>query len=236
MTNYILWISMALLVAGCASNATYIAADGTVISTSRSAPERMVDVGIERSALKGLDNIVGLTSSNHRVSITAFRGEVLLTGEVPSEDIKQRIGTMVESIKEVTEVFNYLTVADTPKSQSHTVHENYLKTKIESKLVTSKIKSSQYHIVVRNDIAYVMGYLTKAQQDKVIEAVTSTDGLAGLYLLSTLLLTEEELEAGSYTQESNYPQTGSYPDNEAAVSQSSAQSSYVQLYQNTDNP
>lgn len=154
----------------------------------RTIPERIGDESIELTARRNLSTIPGIHENNVRIAIDSYRGEVLLTGEVPSEQAKVEIGRTIESIKDVNKVFNYLVVTETPKSQSHTVHENYLRSKISARLLTNRdIKLSQYKIVVRDRTAYVMGYLTLAQQDYILQAIQSTPGMAMAVTLTTLV-------------------------------------------------
>lgn len=164
------------------------------LSLNRTIPERVTDLGIERQVLVNLDSIVGLTKNNHRVAIDAFRGDLLLTGEVPTEATKRAIEQMAKSIKEVKKVHNRLKVSDEPKSQSHTVHENYLKTKYLGKLMTSSsgIRMSQYRVVVRDDIIYMMGMLTVNQAQLASKVARQTEGIMGFVSLMTVLASSQE--------------------------------------------
>ncbi|MDO5651365.1 MAG: BON domain-containing protein [Moraxella sp.] len=181
-------LSLTGCASGVSSNPTVDASGAIITGAGRTLPERMIDFGVQRNIVNGLDNIQGLNSDNVRVAATSFRGDVLLTGEVPSEQIKTEIGNMALSIREVKELYNYLTVTDIPKSQSHTNHEKYLQSKIRARLLRSSLKASQYKIVVRNDIVYVMGEMTKEQQDnEIIEVVRNTDGIQGVVLANKIL-------------------------------------------------
>lgn len=221
------------------------------ISLNRSIPERMTDIGIERQALSGLDNIQGLSEGNHRIAINAFRGNVLLTGETPNEQTRQAVGSMTQSIAEAKQVHNRLKVAE-PKSQSHTVHENYLKTKLTGKLITSGIKPSQYSLVVRDDVAYVMGVLTYTQLQEIKRLAQETEGILGFVPLADVLATQEQInndntatsnQAASTTSTStpsgNYTDSG-YPNsiypNSATNSPNTTNSSYIRLYQGKNAP
>lgn len=231
----------------------------------RSIPERISDESIELTARKNLSRIAGVNENTVRIALDSFRREVLITGEVPSQAVKNDIEAMVKSMKDVTAVYNYLTVADTPKSQSHTVHESYLKSKINARLLANKgIKSSQYKLVVRDRTAYVMGYMTPEQQNYVLEAVQNTAGMASAVTLTTLVNGDvvaaptngqDAAPADSVvyggvvsTQPANDPYalqeiyvpnaSTNAPTNVAPVytPKGSGTSGYVQLYQGTDNP
>lgn len=162
----------------------------------RSLPERISDESIEFTARRNLSQINGVDQNTVRIALDSFRREVLVTGEVPNETVKADIEAMLKSMKDVTAVYNYLTVAATPKSQSHTVHESYLKSKINARLIANRdIKSSQYKIVVRDRTAYVMGYMSQAQQGYVLDAIQNTAGMASAVTLTTLVSDEAAASA-----------------------------------------
>lgn len=256
MKVVLLTLSVMALLVGCTAvkpNKT-----GGLTSVSRTISERLTDGGIERQVAKNLSFVHGLSANNYRVGINAFRGDVLLTGEVPNDTVKAAVAQMVKSIPEVGQVYNFLVISE-PRSQSHTLHENYLKAKIVTKIM-AQIRPSQYLIVVRNDIAYVMGVLTQDQMNLVNHAITSTDGILGSTTMNTLLLTQEELaQRPSSTPTNGYVLTqplnqnqpnpyyapvyspSVYPAVQPAVqpaypSQPNANSDYIRLYQGTNKP
>ncbi|MFB6348706.1 BON domain-containing protein [Moraxella sp. ZJ142] len=213
----------------CASGkADSIGAD----AMGRSIPEHISDSSIELTARRNLVTIPGINPSNVRVAIDSYRREVLLTGEVPSEQIKVDIGRTIESMRDVNKVFNYLTVIETPKSQSHTVHENYLRSKINARLIANRnIKSSQYKIIVRDRTAYVMGNLTTAQQDDILQAIQATPGMAMAVTLTTLVdhapMDDASMATETYTPDEPYQGVPSMPDTPNDSGNNTGNSGYV---------
>lgn len=160
---------MAALLFGCTSR----------VPISPSVPERMTNLTTERKALSVLDGVEGLGEHRHRVAVDVFRGDVLLTGEVPAAVISRRIEEQARNLHGASRVFNYLEIHDTPRSQSHTVHENYLKAKLAAKMLQAGIKPSQYSLVVRGDHAYLMGVTTAEQADQACWLARKTEGVRG---------------------------------------------------------
>lgn len=210
--------SMAMIgLTACASNGTQsIGAD----AMGRTIPERISDSSIELTARRNLATIPGVSPNTVRIDIASFRREVLLTGEVPSEQIKIEVGRTIDSMRDVEKVFNYLTVVETPKSQSHTLHENYLRSKINTRLLTNRhLKSSQYKVVVRDRTAYVLGYLTSEQQGYILEAIQATPGMEAAVTLTTLVSVQElenytnhEVNTQAYTNDDGYDAVVVKPD------------------------
>lgn len=152
----------------------------------RTLPEAISDEVIERTSHKNLTNVHGVSENSVRIGIDSFRREVLLTGEVPSEQVKTDVANMISSIHDVKKVYNYLTVTATPKAQSHTLHENYLKSKIIAKILgTGGVHPSQYKLVVRDNMAYLLGFLTAQQEQTIINTIASVQGMEGVRVLTT---------------------------------------------------
>ena len=212
--------SMAMIgLTACASNGTQsVGAD----AMGRTIPERISDSSIELTARRNLATIPGVSPNTVRIDIASFRREVLLTGEVPSEQIKIEVGRTIDSMRDVEKVFNYLTVVETPKSQSHTLHENYLRSKINTRLLTNRhLKSSQYKVVVRDRTAYVLGYLTSEQQGYILEAIQATPGMEAAVTLTTLVsdqelenYTDHKVSTEAYTNDDGYDAVVTKPDTE----------------------
>lgn len=212
--------SMAMIgLTACASNGTQsVGAD----AMGRTIPERISDSSIELTARRNLATIPGVSPNAVRIDIASFRREVLLTGEVPSEQIKIEVGRTIDSMRDVEKVFNYLTVVETPKSQSHTLHENYLRSKINTRLLTNRhLKSSQYKVIVRDRTAYVLGYLTSEQQGYILEAIQATPGMEAAVTLTTLVsdqelenYTDHKVSTEAYTNDDGYDAVVTKPDTE----------------------
>ncbi|OPH39163.1 outer membrane lipoprotein [Moraxella lacunata] len=184
-------IAAAMLMTACATQNANTSTNANtgyygVPAMYRTIPERISDEAIERTSYKNLTNIRGVGENNVRIAIDSFRREVLLTGEVPSEQVKTDVANMVASINDVKQVYDNLTVTITPKAQSHTLHENYLKSKIIAKIVSAGgIRSSQYKLVVRDNMAYLLGFLTAQQEQTIINIIASVQGMEGVRMLGT---------------------------------------------------
>lgn len=174
----------------------------------RTLPEVISDEAIERTSHKNLTNVHGVSENSVRIGIDSFRREVLLTGEVPSEQVKTDVADMISSIHDVKKVYNYLTVTATPKAQSHTLHENYLKSKIIAKILgTGGVHPSQYKLVVRDNMAYLLGFLTAQQEQTIINTIASVQGMEGVRVLTTRI--DGDVSQLSLTENAVYPSTPS---------------------------
>lgn len=172
--------------------------------TERTVPQRLLDRSIEHTAsvnIKALDSSLPETS---RFSIDSFYSEVLLTGEVPTEALKEQITAIVRSMPDVRKVYDELKVGPM-RGYSSTVQDGYITSKFMAKvLANQEVKSSQVKAVTDNGVVYIMGRMTPTQQSHLIDIANGTVGITELVLLTTLvndageILTEQDV-----MQESN---------------------------------
>lgn len=182
-------ISACLMSSGCATNYLTNSTEGTygVPVTERTIPQRLLDRSIEHTVKVNIYGLQENLQQNSRISINSFYSEVLLTGEIPTEEMKVQIEKVISSMPDVRRVYNELSVSVT-KGYSSTVHDGYISSKLLAKVTANNaIKTSQIKVVTNDGVVYVMGRVTPAQQNLVIELANGTVGITELVLLTTLV-------------------------------------------------
>lgn len=177
------------LSSGCATNYLTNSNQGTygVPVSERTVAQRLLDRGIEHTAKVNIYRLQPNLQQNSRLSIDSFHSEVLLTGEVPTDDIKMHAEQIVSSMPDVQRVYNELTVG-VAQSYSSTVQDALLTSKMLAKsLPNNGVKSSQIKIVTNHSVVYIMGRMTPVQQSNMIDIANSTAGLTELVLLISLI-------------------------------------------------
>ena len=114
-------LPLSVMLWGCSTTPLTNNSNYGVPALNRTIPERMIDEGIKHTVIRNLSNVKGLENMDQqsiRVVVDSFQGQVLLTGEIPSEDIKGQITQMVSSMKDVKKVHNYLVAHPPPKAQA----------------------------------------------------------------------------------------------------------------------
>lgn len=111
------------------------------------------------------------------INVHVFNGVVLLTGEVQSQNQRDLAGKTARDVSRVRQVYNELTVQPKSKFMDRTV-DNIMQTKIKTKLMLNKdIDSDKVQVIVENDVAYLMGLLTRVQTEKITEVVRKEPGI-----------------------------------------------------------
>ena len=130
-----------ILLSGC--TAAVVGAGAVAGTTASVAHDRRTtgtfieDQAIELKAIKSFFSDKEIHDSSH-INVTSYNTVVLITGETPSEDIRQRIVNIVKTIPKVTHVYDELTIA-APSSWTSRTSDSLITSKVKTKLLTLKI-------------------------------------------------------------------------------------------------
>ncbi|MDN3555623.1 BON domain-containing protein [Halomonas maura] len=115
--------------------------------------------------------------SDARINIDSYNGVVLLTGQVPSQELKNMAEQVAGQVRNVRRVHNELTVAaNLPASQR--LSDTWITTKVRTALATNEaIDASRLYIVTENASVYLMGIVSRAEADRIVSAVSNAGGM-----------------------------------------------------------
>lgn len=113
--------------------------------------------------------------ANARVNIDSFNGILLLTGQVPSEDLRQLAGSTVTQINTVRQVHNELTVGAPTRFPLHS-KDAWISTKLKSKLILSSMQSRRIRIITEAQTIYLMGLVSRHEAERITETARTTHG------------------------------------------------------------
>lgn len=111
------------------------------------------------------------------INVMCFNGVVLLTGEVPGNDLRQLAGDTVRDINTVRQVHNELVVQGNSTVFSRS-NDNWIATKLRTKIMSNQnIESERVKIVVENRVVFLMGLLTRKEADLVSGIAAEVKGV-----------------------------------------------------------
>lgn len=117
------------------------------------------------------------------VVVTSYNGIVLLSGQVPSEELRNTAAQTAALVKNVKQVRNELTVGDNANFAARSA-DTLLTTKIKTKLLTAaNIKDSRVKVVTENGTVFLMGLVSRAEGEIAANVVQNTDGVQKVVLL-----------------------------------------------------
>ena len=130
--------------------------------------ERKVAVNLARASAE-LDE--------SRIVTVSYNGNVLLAGQVANEDLKTQAGNIAEKVRHVRHVHNELQVVGSNSFLART-NDTWLTSKVKSRLlINGEAPGWRTKVVTENGVVYLMGLLTRAEADAVVEQVQKVYGV-----------------------------------------------------------
>ena len=157
-----------LLLSGCAAAVIGVGAavgtTATVAHDRRTTGTFIEDQSIELKAVKSFFFDKEINDSSH-INVTSYNTVVLITGETPSEDIRDRIVNIVRNIPKVTHVYDELTIA-APSSWTSRGSDTLITSKVKTRLLTlNNFDGTRIKVVTEKGVVYLMGLVTRAESD-----------------------------------------------------------------------
>jgi osmotically-inducible protein OsmY len=128
-----------------------------------------------------------------RASVTSYNRQVLLTGEVPNLQDKQRVEEVVKSVESVASVVNELAVLNSPSLMDRSA-DTLLTGRVKAMLLDAReLQSNAFKIVTERNTVYLMGRVTQREADRATEVVRGTPGVQKVVRLLEII-SEQELQ------------------------------------------
>ena len=182
MTKYIKFRSLFLFfiapyLAGCA-----IAAGGGSAAAGYSTLDRRTtgtiieDQAIEIKAYRAIAADKELDEQTH-INITSYNTAVLVTGESPVDEMRQKIVSIVSAVDKVKHVYNEITIA-APSSMVSRSSDVYITTKVKTKLFADKILSGLViKVNTEKGVVYLMGIVSQEEAEIATNIARETGGV-----------------------------------------------------------
>ena len=166
----------ALLVSGCVPLVVAGAAGGAalVATDRRSAGTQLDDEAIE---LKISNNIGAGFGDRVHVNATSYNGRVLLTGEVPTADLRDQIVQIVRTTAKVRRVVDEVAVMPVSSIGTRT-NDSYITSKVKARFVeANSFPANRVKVVTEREVVYLMGLVTHAEGDAAAQIAATTSGV-----------------------------------------------------------
>lgn len=151
------------------------AAGGAMVADRRTSGVYIEDENIELKAAKNIHDALG---EEAHVNITSFKGNVLLTGEVPNEQAKAKATNLVKAIENVKNVSNELVVGPKTSISSRT-NDAYLTSKVKARFISeNRFQANYVKVITENSVVYLMGYVTQKEAEDAAEIASNTGGIS----------------------------------------------------------
>lgn len=185
MTSNASLIVLCLIASAVLSGCAAVAAGGAtaagygMLHDRRTSGAYLKDEGIEMRASMKLGEDVDITEQAH-VNITSYNGTVLLTGEAPTQELRDKIVSVVSMVSGVKVVYNELVVAE-PSSLTSRSRDSLITSKVKTSLVGIRdlpgFDATRVKVVTENGTVYLMGLVSKKEADAAAEKARWVNGV-----------------------------------------------------------
>lgn len=158
-----------LLFVGGAATTASVAAD------RRTTGEQVEDQTIEMKVAAEMRKL--FPNDNARVNAMSYAGLVLLTGDVPTEQDKQKAGEVAKKVEKVKDIVNELRVGAVTDLNVRT-NDTWLTSKVKATLINTKnVPTRTILVTTERGIVYLMGKVTASEGQM---AGTAASGVTGI--------------------------------------------------------
>ena len=163
-----------LLITGCAEVINVTTKSPIEMkANTRTMGAKLNDQEIETASKVNIKKADPLLEYAH-VNVDSFNGIVLLTGQVPSEELRNVVADTVYKLNPVREIHNELVVMD-PTNFAARTKDTWISTKIKAQLVADgETDSTRVHFVTENQAVFLMGMVTHTEADRIVNMVSHT--------------------------------------------------------------
>lgn len=188
---------------GCAAAVVGGAAVGGMMALDRRTVGTQVeDEGIE---LRAGNRIHGIYGDKVHVNVTSYNRQVLLTGEVPSAEVRDAVEKTVAAEQNVRSVVNDLAVM--PNSTiGQRSNDTFITGKVRASLVDAKdLSANSFKVVTERNVVYLMGRVSQREAGRATAIARGITGVSKVVRVFEYLTEEEaaSLNAGKQAKPAN---------------------------------
>lgn len=186
---------LATSLAGCAPLIVggAVAGGALMVTDRRSSGAQIDDETIQLRAAARLSEAFG---DRAHINVNSYNRQVLLTGEVPNENIRQQAEQLVRNVENVRTVVNELAVG--PASSLTARSNDVLITgKVRASFVDANdLQNNAFKVVTERGAVYLMGRVTQHEADRATSIARQISGVQKVVRVFEIV-TPQELAAGT---------------------------------------
>ncbi len=170
-----------------------VAGTGLVVTDRRTAGTQLEDESIEQRAASAVRTNFG---DRVHVNITSYNRQLLLTGEAPTAQDKERVEQYVARVENVRGVVNALDVMPS-SGLSQRSQDTLITTKVKASFVDAKdIYSNAFKVTTERGVVYLMGRVSQREADRTAEIARGVSGVTRVVRVYELISEQELAEIG----------------------------------------
>ncbi len=148
----------------------------------------------ERIESRGATRIREHLGARVHINITSYNRQVLLTGEVPSEQDKQLAEQVISRIENVRSITNELAVLG-HSTLTQRSSDALVTGRVKANLIDARdLNASAFKVVTERGVVYLLGRVTAREADRATDIARRTSGVQKVVRLFEIITEEELLE------------------------------------------
>lgn len=172
-------ILIAPLLSACAPVlvATGAGMAGATVASAEDRRTTGIQVEDQSIELKTSNRISQKLGDVAHINVTSFNRNVLLTGEAPTEDLRNQAETITRGVENVRAVTNEIAVAGKSSLASRS-NDTYVTSKVKARFVNNgKFSPLHVKVVTENGVVYLMGLVQRAEAEPATQIARTTGGV-----------------------------------------------------------
>jgi osmotically-inducible protein OsmY len=181
--------SLAATLSACAPLVLGGAAVGTLVAVDRrTSGAQLEDEGIDLRAGARVREAFG---DRVHVNVNSYNRQVLLTGEVPSEQVKQQVEQVVARVENVRSIVNELGVMGN-STLGQRSSDTLVTGKIKASLVDDReLSAGAFRVVTERGTTYLMGRVTQREAERATNIARTVGGVQKVVRLFEIISDDE---------------------------------------------
>ncbi len=162
---------------GCAAGAVGAAGGSTTVVLDRRTTGTLVDDQlIEFKTIDAFHKDKTLWKRSH-INVTSYNNIVLLSGEIPEENLKRRAVALAGGIEKVRQVHDETALA-APSSLLARSSDTWITSKLKASLLQAKaVTAIRVKVVTERGIVYLLGLVSQAEAEAATELARQISGV-----------------------------------------------------------
>jgi osmotically-inducible protein OsmY len=165
-----------MLLGGCLPLIAVGAAGVAMVATDpRSSGAQFDDQSVE---FKLTTTVGSKWGADVHLNVTSYNGNVLLSGEAPTAEIRREIVRLAQSTDRARNVYDELVVGPTTDLGARS-NDTYITSKVKTRLLDAEsVKGLYVKVVTERRVVYLMGIVPREQAATAANVAATTDGVA----------------------------------------------------------
>jgi osmotically-inducible protein OsmY len=170
-------LATALTLHGCGPMVVAGAATGAIVANDRRTAGTIVD---DQTIELKIENKIASDKSvapQVHVNATSFNKTVLLTGEAPSEELRDQVVALAGGTDGVKQVYNALELSN-PSEYKTRNYDNWLTSKVKGQLIgRAEVDVAHVKVVAESSVVYLMGMVRHEEADAAAQIASEVEGV-----------------------------------------------------------